>query len=57
MLVKFLNSNTVKRSSVVLDILIPFLLYYSLNNQNLFLSWLLLGTVVLVRVILVAVIK
>jgi len=57
MLVKFLNSNLVKRSSVVLDILIPFLLYYSLKNQNLFLSWLLLGTVVLVRVILVAVIK
>jgi len=57
MLVKFLNSDVVKRSSVVVDILIPFLLYYSLNNQNLILSWLLLGTVVLVRVILVAVIK
>jgi hypothetical protein len=57
MQVKFLNSIFVKRISVILDILIPFLLYISLNNHILLLSWLLLGILVFVRVLLVIISK
>ena len=57
MQVKFLNSVSVKRISVVLDILIPFLLYVSLNGKILVVSWLLLGILVIMRVLLVVVSK
>ncbi len=54
---KFLNPNSVKRTSIILDIIIPFLLYYSLIHNKLILAWLLLGMVVIVRVFLVLVSK
>lgn len=54
---KFINSKTVKRSSVVVDILVPFMLYFFLKAQNLFISALLMITVILTRVLLVIVRK
>ena len=54
---KLLNSLSVKRISVLLDILLPFLLYYSMNNHNQILSWLLVGIVVIIRILLVTVSK
>jgi len=54
---RLLNSLFVKRISVILDILIPFLLYYSMNNHNQILSWLLVGIVVIIRILLVTVSK
>ena len=54
---RFLNPVSVKRTSVILDILLPFLLYYSMNNHIQILSWFLLGIVVIIRVLLVIVSK
>jgi hypothetical protein len=54
---KFINSKTVKRASVVVDILVPFMLYFSLKAQNLFISALLMITVILAKVLLVIVRK
>jgi len=54
---RFLNSLSVKRISVLLDILVPFLLYYSMNNHNQILSWLLVGIVAIIRILLVTVSK
>ena len=51
----FLNSTLVKQASVILDVLIPIILFWSLNYHNSILSWLLLGTVAFVRVLLVLV--
>lgn len=49
------NTLSVKRISVFLDILLPFLLYYSMNNHIQILSWLLVGIVVIIRILLVTV--
>lgn len=54
---KFMNSKTIKRTSVIVDILVPFMLYFSLKAQNLILSVLLLLAVVLTRVLLVIIRK
>jgi len=54
---RLLNSLFVKRISVILDILLPFLLYYSMNNHIQILSWLLVGIVVIIRILLVTVSK
>lgn len=54
---RLFNSLSVKRTSVILDILLPFLLYYSMNNLNQILSWLLVGIVVIIRILLVTVSK
>jgi len=57
MLERILNPVSVKRTSVLFDILLPFLLYYSMNSHFQVLSWLLVGIVVIVRVLLVTVSK
>ena len=54
---KFLNSVSVKRASVILDIFLPFLLYYSMINHSKILSWLLVGILVIMRVLLVTISK
>ena len=54
---KLLNPVSVKRTSVLLDILLPFLLYYAMTSHNQILSWLLMGIVVIIRVLLVTVSK
>jgi hypothetical protein len=54
---EFLNSNSVKRTSIILDILLPLLLYWSINSHAIILPWLLLGAVILARVLLVLVIQ
>ncbi len=54
---KLLNPVSVKRTSVLLDILLPFLLYYAMTSHNQILSWLFVGIVVTIRVLLVIVSK
>jgi len=54
---KLLNPVSVKRTSILLDILLPFLLYYAMTNHNQILSWLFVGIVVIIRVMLVTVSK
>jgi hypothetical protein len=54
---RLLNSYSVKRISILLDILLPFMLYYSMNNHNQILSWFLVGIVVIIRILLVTVSK
>lgn len=53
----FFNPVSIKRTSVLLDILLPFLLYFAMNSHVQFLSWLLVGIVVFIRALLVAVSK
>lgn len=48
-----MNSKTIKRTSVIVDILVPLMLYFSLKTQNLILSALLLFVVIITRVLLV----
>lgn len=48
-----INPDAIKRSSVLLDILIPFLLYFAMNSHIQYLSWLLVGIVVFIRILLV----
>jgi hypothetical protein len=50
---KYFKTDTIKQISIFLDILVPFLLFFSLNNNNQILSWLLLGCVVFARIFLV----
>jgi hypothetical protein len=52
---KFFNPDSIKRTSIFLDILIPFLLFYSLIYHNLFLSWFFLVVVITFRILLVMV--
>ena len=54
---KLLNPVSVKRTSVLSDILLPFLLYYAMTSHNQILSWLFVGIVVIIRVLLVTVSK
>jgi|GEM_PF-5032155 len=54
---RLLNPVFVKRTSILLDILLPFLLYYAMNSHNQILSMLFVGIVVFIRVLLVAVSK
>lgn len=54
---RLLNSFSIKRLSVVLDILVPFLLYYSMNSHNQIMSWILVGIIVIIRILLVLVSK
>jgi hypothetical protein len=50
---KLFKTDLVKQVSIFLDILIPFLLFYTLNNNSQVVSWLLLGTVGFIRILLV----
>jgi len=48
---KFINSITKKPKiiSIILDLLIPFLLYFSLQNGFQWSAWILFGVIVLIR--------
>ena len=54
---RILTPVSVKRTSVLLDILLPFLLYFAMNSHYQILSWLLLSIVVIIRILLVIVSK